>query len=99
MIKKSFFRVYAGGEKSKQYEHFMYACGEVNRKLGDGSIAVEVLLLRDLKTNGWTLKEFVDWLLTSHIHFIIVHVHQGLETFRWSISDIYFRHIFQISRR
>lgn len=33
--------------------------------------------------------QFVDWLLGGHIHFILTHVHQGMETFGWGVENIY----------
>ena len=51
--------------------------------------AVEKMTLDDFKTSEMTLKGLIDWLLESHIHFIICHIHQGLENSLWSIDEIY----------
>ena len=33
--------------------------------------------------------DFVDWLIGGHIHFIITHVHQGMESFGWGVEELY----------
>ena len=50
---------------------------------------VESMSLDDFKMSGMTFTNLVDWLLESHIHFIICHIHQGMENTLWSIEDIY----------
>lgn len=52
-------------------------------------VSFQSMTLDDLKTSGFTLKDFVNWLLTSHVHFILGHPHQGLEHCGWSVVDIY----------
>ena len=31
----------------------------------------------------------LDWLLNSDIHFIITHIHQGLEQLGWDMVELY----------
>ena len=38
---------------------------------------------------GCTFSQVIDWLLGSHIHFVITHPHQGLHNCGLSISEIY----------
>lgn len=52
-------------------------------------IVIEYMSLDNLITSSFTLSEFVDWLLCSHVHFIISYTHEGLENFGWNITDIY----------
>ena len=51
---------------------FETACRRVAESLKNVTqIKFEALSLRQLRTNDWELKEFVDWLLGGHIHFIL----------------------------
>jgi hypothetical protein len=52
-------------------------------------VCFESMNLDQLRKKKWTIKQFVDWLLGSHIHFVIAHVHQGTEQFGWSTTSIY----------
>lgn len=54
-----------------------------------GELKVEYLNLKDMRISSWSITNFVDWLLGSHIHFIISHIHQGIENFGWSVVDLY----------
>lgn len=47
------------------------------------------MTIKELREDAsMTLKAFVDWLLDSHIHFLLCYVHQGLESFGWDVTDI-----------
>jgi hypothetical protein len=37
----------------------------------------------------WTPKDLIDWLLNSDVHFIITHIHQGLEQLSWDMVELY----------
>lgn len=56
------------------------------------SIKCEMISFRDVRDDKsiqeWTVKDFVDWLLGSHIHFIITHPHQGSKGFGWGVNDL-----------
>jgi hypothetical protein len=54
-----------------------------------GELKVEYLNLQYMRISSWSITNFVDWLLGSHIHFIISHIHQGIENFGWSVVDLY----------
>lgn len=54
-----------------------------------GELKVEYLNLQYMRISSWSITNFVDWLLGSHIHFIISHIHQGIENFGWSVCDLY----------
>ena len=40
---------------------------------------IEYVDAKFIGDNNWTSKQLIDWLLKSDIHFILSHVHQGLE--------------------
>lgn len=85
-------RCYHGGQFGNQFEHFQQAVKAVKSKMLNVKINAEYMSLKELraeKEKKWSLESFVDWLLQSDIHFIISHVHQGMETFGWSIEEIY----------
>ena len=82
--------VYFGSKNNKQLQPFLEAMAEVDECLGVGIIKVEVLnndKFREMHHMNFTM--LVDWLLESHIHFILGHPHQGLDDFGWSIAHIY----------
>lgn len=54
-----------------------------------GDVKFEIMETHILRKNDWSLEEFFDWLLGGHIHFIIGHLHQGTESFQWTVKDIY----------
>ena len=63
---------------------------DVDNYLGVGIIKVEILNNDKLREMGdMNFIMVVDWLLESHIHFILGHPHQGLGHFGWSINHIY----------
>jgi len=52
-------------------------------------VKYESMTLDNLKRSDLTLAGFVNWLLGSHVHFILGHPHQGLENRGWKVVDIY----------
>ena len=36
----------------------------------------------------WRPSQFVDFMLSSHFHFILTHVHQGLDMLFWDMNDL-----------
>lgn len=57
--------------------------------LGKETIQFDFLTLNVLRTRQWALGELIDWLLGGHIHFIICHMHQGLENSDWCVVELY----------
>ena len=57
--------------------------------LGKETIKFEILTLNVLRTKNWTMETFVNWLLGGHIHFVLCHVHQGMESSAWNVVDLY----------
>lgn len=52
-------------------------------------VVVEFKTLLDVRVDGWDFDKVIDWMLASHIHFLLTHPHQGLEHFGWSVVAIY----------
>ena len=79
-----------GGPHCHQLLPFKRAMDLVRLKLPGIVIEVAYLSLSDIrKLKGWSAANFVDWLLSSHLHFITTHIHQGTETFGWHIESLY----------
>lgn len=57
--------------------------------LGKETIQFDFLTLNILRTRQWAIEELMDWLLGGHIHFIICHMHQGVENSDWCVVDLY----------
>ena len=72
-----------------QENRFRNAMANSLKCLGPNQVNFELLNLKELRESCYTLSGFVDWLLESHIHFVITHPHQGTESFGWSICDFY----------
>lgn len=83
------FRYFCGGSQSHQLAAFENAIIRVRNSLGRDFITFEYLSMKRLRELSWTIEDFVNWLLRGHIHFIICHVHQGMENSHWSVIDIY----------
>ena len=73
-------RVFTGGKQSIQSGPFIHAVSEVRKRLLQGTdiLRVESLNTQELCARKWQPNQFVDWLMSSHIHFILGHVHQSL---------------------
>jgi len=72
-------RVFTGGKDSIQSGPFLHAINEIRKKWSSTvDIHVEKLNTQELCANKWQPDQFVDWLLQSHVHFILGHVHQSL---------------------
>jgi len=56
---------------------------------GGFPIKVEYLCLKQVREQRRDITDIVTWLLHSHIHFIITHIHQGMETAGGSVQHIY----------
>jgi hypothetical protein len=74
-------RVFTGADASNQKGPFLIALQAFKRSLTSISgknIIVEELSTKQLAAYKWQPSEFVGWLLHSHVHFILGHVHQSL---------------------
>jgi hypothetical protein len=84
-------RVYKGNSKGAQSDAFDMAINRVIHSLnGKGhKVSIKSLDLKQFREQEMHFSDVIDWLLGSHIHFIITHPHQGLETSGWSVQAIY----------
>lgn len=68
-------RVFTGGEDGMQSTPLTLAIQGLQKA---GRIfRVEKLCIKIIKDNAMTPKDLVDWLLASHIHLVLSHIHQG----------------------
>lgn len=49
----------------------------------------ETLCCKTIKDKQFSEVDFVDWLLGSHVHFILSHIHQGIGTLGWDMDTLY----------
>jgi hypothetical protein len=75
--------IYSGlANENKQTVHFKEAKENVAALFPNINIVYNEMDVLQFRNNviekKWTYKTLVDWLLSSHIHFIICHPHQGL---------------------
>ena len=84
-------RVYKGNSKGAQSDAFDIAIQRVIHSMKDKGhkVSVKSLDLKRFRQEEMQFSDVIDWLLESHIHFIITHPHQGLETSGWSVQEIY----------
>ena len=76
--------VYQGGISGHQIGPFQAAFADVQTKLleivSPRTIEAQYMTISDVCAQSWSIKQLVDWLLNSSIHFILTHVHQGFES-------------------
>ena len=72
-------RVYKGNSKGAQSDAFDMAINRVIHSLnGKGhKVSIKSLDLKQFREQEMHFSDVIDWLLGSHIHFIITHPHQG----------------------
>jgi hypothetical protein len=73
--------VFKGGVNSIQSGPFIEAVSIYDFD----KISVEYMTVKDVKDRQWEPKNLVEWLLSSDVHFILCHVHQGLEPLHWNM--------------
>ena len=73
---------YCGGDLGNQLIHLTNAVKQFNAINEDYKLAVEILnniqFTKFYFEKQWGIKDLVNWLLASHIHFVTCHPHQGL---------------------
>jgi hypothetical protein len=79
-------KVFIGGFDSIQIAPFKGAVFDQN--FDSDKYSFSYISVCEIKKFNWTPKHFVDWLLESHVHFILSHVHQGLERLQWNLVDL-----------
>ena len=76
-------RVFQGGRNARQLEPVQQALAEFERKK---LIDVEFIDIDTVKTQHLTVQSIVQWLLSSDVHLIITHMHQGImELLGWNM--------------
>jgi hypothetical protein len=53
-------------------------------------VTLEVLNLKDARKDAMSLTAIVDWLLSSHLHFVLTYPHEGFAFTTWSMENIYY---------
>ena len=93
MIEKFVVKVFAGGRFSPQIFPFLTALKSLNELIknsGAFELAeanIEIRYVEQMREEGWSPNDLVDWLLQSHMHVILTHPHQGVP--RWDVSEVY----------
>jgi hypothetical protein len=77
-------RIFRGGHDSNQYIAIIMAITDCKRAL-----SVEYIDNDSIKEYGFSEKDIVDWLLDCDIHFIITHIHQGLDQCKYNMAVLY----------
>jgi hypothetical protein len=79
-------RVFQGGRNARQLEPVQQALAEFERKK---LIDIEYIDIDKVKTQHLTVQSIVQWLLSSDVHLIITHMHQGImELLGWNMIDL-----------
>ena len=88
-----YHRVFLGNRDGRQGKDFSLAVGKIKKhyEAMNFKISVEYKTIDNMRYegSGFTFPDVIDWLLGSHIHFVITHPHQGLQKSGLSISEIY----------
>jgi hypothetical protein len=74
--------VFQGGEVSTQALEFRTAYSRIRETLmvmTGRPIQITLLTVKSCKEKGWSFEDVIDWLLSCHVHFVLSHIHQGLE--------------------
>ena len=78
--RKLLIRVHECGKSGVQIEPFRQAQTNIHENDRDtyARVTFETINNDYIRKNRWSPKHMVDWLLESDIHFILSHVHQGM---------------------
>ena len=83
---KKIIKVFLGGQNGVQVIPFKSAWQKINI---EKDWAVQYITVGYINDMEWSPKDFVDWLLDSHIHIIPSHVHQGINDWLcWNMIDL-----------
>ena len=92
---KLVIRVYQGGDTSQQaialLEAWMIWLNKKKSILTERGIIVDwqMVTCKKVRELEFTEKDLVDWLLDSHVHFILAHIHQGIVSLGWDFDVLY----------
>lgn len=77
-------RVFIGGIDGVQVGPFMAAYGDVvavlHKLISPRRLRIEYMSVKSVSEQGWSIEDLINWLLGSHIHFILSHIHQGFKS-------------------
>jgi len=86
-------RIFGGGSSSHQTLHLQGAISRLN--VDRKQCKVEVLNCDDVNTHHLSIRDVINWLLSSHIHICSAHLHQGIQReilasqgFNWDMKNI-----------
>lgn len=82
-------RVFVGGYDSEQDIPFYAAVNSLGGSFNPRKFDFQYKFIKDVGDQQWGARDLVNWLLASHVHFIICHPHQGLEDMCWYMDDLY----------
>lgn len=84
-------RVYVGNSAGEQTNYFGLALAKVIHHLGCLGFPVqeETLTLTAARRKKFSVADIVNWLLGSHVHFVITHPNQGLWSSGGCVEEIY----------
>jgi hypothetical protein len=88
--KKIMIHIHAGPSDGIQIGPFRHALRTITRAYGRSSeieVIVEFKFNEELKRDGWTPNDLVEWLQEAHIYFILTHVHQAM--LHWDASAVH----------
>ena len=71
-------RVFTGGKQSIQSGPFLHAVAGIQKRFLGTDIRVESMNTQELCAAKLQPDQFVGWLMNSHVHLILGHVHQSL---------------------
>lgn len=81
-------RVFTGSvEGGHQFGPFIAAFNQLGFSR-DQRIRLETINVQEIKDLRWRARDLIDWFLESHIHFILSHIHQGLQPAHWDMEDL-----------
>jgi len=89
-------RVFTGATMGNQSQVFFPAMAAIQSKLITAFqqhkveliLNIESMKAEEIRELQWTPSQFIDWLLESDIHFILAHMHQGLDKLKWNMEEL-----------
>ena len=68
----------------------MLTKSDLRSNLDETKFDIQIISNADVRLRtDWNPHQLVEWLLGSHIHFILTHIHQGLEGCAWNMDELY----------
>ena len=73
------------GREGRQIIPFRRA---LSKSLSRRSVRYEYVSIDVIRKNNWSPEDLIDCLLDSDAHFILYHLHQGLEDMGWNMTEL-----------